>query len=212
MVSAWVEDDYHHMGVTLHHDGQRVSAVKAELVRAPWTTCPGAVAKLEETFAGAALSEAIAYGEKKQNCTHLHDMAGLAAAHAGDSALTLYKVVATDAVAGERRLSLMRNGELVHDWLERGNKLVDPPEIAGRSLFEIGDWIGGLGQVDQEGARILRWASIVAHGRAIPITHQSDASRIPPNCYTFQPGRKEKAERVGTIIDFATAGREPLQG
>lgn len=210
-VSAWVEDDYHHMGVTLHHDGQRVSAVKAELVRAPWTTCPGAVAKLEETFTGASLPEAVAYGEKKQNCTHLHDMAGLAAAHAADTAPTFYRVIATDAVAGERSLSLSRDGQPFLLWLERDNKLVDPPELAGLSLFELGGWISGLGPAEQEAARILRWASIIAHGRAIPIEQQSDASRIPPNCYTFQPGRKEQARRIGEIIDFATAGREPLQ-
>lgn len=209
-VSAWVEDDYHHMGVTLHHVGGRVTAVKAELVRAPWTTCPGAVAKLEETFAGAWLPEAVAFGEKKQNCTHLHDMAGLAAAHAGDSAPTLYRVTATDACDGERILRVTRNGECVHHWVERDNRLTAPAELAGKSLFEIGDWLARLGAAEQEAARILRWGSIVAHGRAIPIENQSDASRIPPNCYTFQPGRKERARRVGEIVDFATVGREPL--
>ena len=210
-MSAWVEDDYHHMGVTLRHDGHSITGVAAELLRAPWSTCPGAVAKLEETFAGASLAEAVAYGEKKQNCTHLHDMAGLAAAHALDNSPTLYRVTATDPVAGERILSVTRNDELVHNWVERDNRLVEPGEVAGRSLFEIGEWLAGLDAAGQEAARILRWGAIIAHGRQIPIEDQSDASRIPPNCYTFQPGRKEQAKRIGTIVDFATAGRAPLE-
>lgn len=210
-MSAWVEDDYHHMGVTLRHDGRRIAAVSAELLRAPWTTCPGAVAKLEETFTGAALAEAVAFGEKKQNCTHLHDMAGFAAAHALDAVPTCYRVVATDPVAGVRHLSVTRNGEPVHRWLERDNRLAEPAELAGRSLFEIGDWLAELDVAEQEAARILRWGSIVAHGRQIPIEDQSDASRIPPNCYTFQPGRRERARRVGEIVDFATADRAPLE-
>lgn len=198
------------MGVTLRHDGRRITGVAAELVRAPWSTCPGAVAKLEETFTGATLDEAVAHGEKKQNCTHLHDMAGYAAAHALDGAPTHYRVIATDPVTGVRNLSVTRNGEPVHHWIERDNRLVEPAELGGRSLFEIGDWLAGLDTAGQEAARILRWGAIVAHGRQIPIEDQSDASRIPPNCYTFQPGRRARARRVGEIVDFATVAREPL--
>ena len=212
VVSAWLEDDYHHMGVTLRHDGARVVDAQAEIVRAPWSTCPGAMAKLAETFTGASLAEAVVYSEKKQNCTHLHDMAGLAAAHAADDAPTLYRVAATDPVGGERVLGVSRDGSTIHRWVEQDNRLVQPPELAGKSLFEIGDWLSGLDPAEQEAARILRWGAIVAHGRQIPIENQSDASRIPPNCYTFQPGRKELARRIGEIVDFATAKREPLSG
>ena len=79
-----LEDDIHCLAVTLRHDGVRVTAIEPLFERAPWTTCPGAVARLTETFSGKSLAEVNARADKKQNCTHLHDMAVLAAVHAAD--------------------------------------------------------------------------------------------------------------------------------
>src|SRR4029077_17581389 len=76
-VSCEVEDDYHCMGVTIHHDGKVATKVEAVLQRAPWTTCPGAVAVVEQTFSGVPLDGFASRGEKRSNCTHLHDLAVL---------------------------------------------------------------------------------------------------------------------------------------
>lgn len=54
-VTAAVEDDYHCMAVTLHHDGATIARIEAEMDRAPWTTCPGAAGVLKSTFEGATL-------------------------------------------------------------------------------------------------------------------------------------------------------------
>src|SRR5215470_7763502 len=81
-VSSEVEDDYHCMGVTIHHDGRTAIKVEGVIQRAPWTTCPGAVAIVEQTFTGVPLEGFVARGEKRANCTHLHDLAVLAAGHA----------------------------------------------------------------------------------------------------------------------------------
>jgi len=89
-VIAAVEDDYHCMAVTLRHDGTRVTGVESVMERVPWTTCPGAPAVLAATFTGVALTDVAARGEKKTNCTHLHDLAVLAAAHAADDEPILY--------------------------------------------------------------------------------------------------------------------------
>ncbi len=210
-VRAWVEDDFHHMGVTLRHDGQTILGVEAELVRAPWSTCPGAVQQLGATFTGVRLDAAAGRGEKSANCTHLHDMALIAAAHAGDSAPIRYEMTVTDATDGVRIGEVTREGRLVLRLVERNEVIEEPAEAAGKTLFQLGDWIASLDDQAREAARLLRWGAIVARGRAIPMERQSDATRMPPTCFTFQPGRKEEARRVGTVMDFSTAAGRPLE-
>ena len=68
-VRTEVEDDYHCMAVTLHHARGVVMRVTAEQDRAPWTTCPGAVAQVERTFTGVALEAFPARGEKTVSLT-----------------------------------------------------------------------------------------------------------------------------------------------
>ncbi len=212
VVAAMLEDDIHCLSVTLRHDGTRVRAVEPVFERAPWTTCPGAVAKLIETFANRLLADVTARADKKQNCTHLHDMAVLAAAHAATPGDTQYDLLATDPVSGERVLELRRNGALGLRWIERDGVLVSPDEIAGKTLFTLRDWIGGLAGREQEAARLLQWSSIVAHGRTMPIEHQSRATDMAPSCYTFQPERAVHAVRNGLRKDFTGSVAEPLAG
>ena len=211
-VRSEMEDDYHHMRVTLRHEGGIVTGVEPEMVRAPWTTCPGAVARLRETFAGRSLADFPALNaEKATNCTHLHDLALLAAAHAADAQPLVYDVRASDAVAGRRLIQLRRNGELAMDWVEQDGKLVEPAAAAGMTLLQLRPFIDSLDAEGQEQARVLRWGAVVAHGRAIPLENQSDATRMPPTCFTFQPENKVKAIRVGEIRDFSHGSEEPLE-
>lgn len=62
----------------------------------------------------------------------------------------------------------------------------------------------------REAARLLRWGNMLANGRTIPLSDQSDATKMPPNCYTFQPERAQVAQRVGDIKNFGPGGEEPL--
>jgi len=211
-VRSEVEDDYHHMRVTLRHADGVVTAVEPQMVRAPWTTCPGAEARLVETFTGLKLAAfAGQNGAKATNCTHLHDLATLAAAHAGDRAPLVYDILAEDPVAGRRRIELRRNGEAVMRWVEQDGKLVAPPEAAGLTLLQLRPYIETLDARRQEEARVLRWGAIVAHGRAIPLENQSDATKMPPTCFTFQPDNKARAVRVGEIRDFSQGAQRPLE-
>ena len=211
-VRSELEDDYHHMRVTLRHADGVITAVEPEMVRAPWTTCPGALARLQQTFTGTALAEAPArISEKATNCTHLHDLAILAAAHVGDRAVLTYDILAEDPAAGRRRIELRRNGEPVMNWVEQDGRLVEPAAAAGLTLLQLKPYIEGLDAEGQELARILRWGAIVAHGRAIPLADQSDATRMPPTCFTFQPETKVKARRVGEIRDFSGGEEQPLE-
>src|SRR5947209_9060741 len=105
------------MAVTLRHDGVVITSVTAEQDRAPWTTCPGAVAQVERTFTGVPLVQAASRGEKSANCTHLYDLAQLAAAHAADARPVVFDIFVSDPAAGRRRLELRRDGVVVLDWV-----------------------------------------------------------------------------------------------
>jgi hypothetical protein len=209
-VIAMVEDDYHCMVVTLRHDGECVLSVEPDMHRAPWTTCPGAPAKLVGTFTGALLSEVTARHDKQTNCTHLHDLAVLAAAHAQDRGTLVYDILVSDPVDGRRISEIRRDGVLVLRFAEQDNILVEPEGAAGRSLFELRDWINALDGPQKEAARLLQWGAILGHGRARGPEHKWVASELPPSCYTFQPERVAGAEYIGKTLDFSQGSETPL--
>lgn len=209
-VCCEVEDDFHCMSVVLHHDGERANRIESAMRRAPWTTCPGALAQLEISFTGAALADFPAVGGKQANCTHLYDLALLAAAHAGDAEAMVFDVLVSDVREERRRAELRRNGETILTWVESAFSIVEPEELAGESLWDLKTWLAAQEPAMQEAARLLRWGNMLANGRSIPMADQSDASKMPPNCYSFQPERVQEARRVGKARDFSPGGEEPL--
>lgn len=210
-VSCAVEDDYHCMSVLVRHDGTIATAVEPQMHRAPWTTCPGAEAQLQDTFTGLALEKFATRGEKNANCTHLYDLVMLAANHARDDRPTVYDILVADAVDGRRRAELRQDGRWLLGWTEADLCILEPEELAGTPLFELQSWIQSLEPPLQEAARLLRWGNILANGRSIPLEQQSDATRMPPGCYTFQPERAAQARRVGEIRDFSRTVEQPLE-
>lgn len=211
-VVAMLEDDLHCMAVRLRHDGETVLAVAPLTDRAPWNICPGAQAVLVDTFTGVALSEVTARRDKKQNCTHLHDLAVLAAAHAGDEAALEYRIYASDPDHGARVLEIRRDGRWLHRWVERNGVLAAPAEISGLTLLSLRDWIAGLVGEAQEAARLLQWASLVAHGRAMTRQQRRAAAGMQPSCYAFQPERVESVDFWQEPKDFSSGDRMPLDG
>ena len=209
-VSAELEDDYHCMRVTVLHDGVRAGEVIGDMPRAPWSTCPGASEQLANTFDGYELSGFARRGEKKTNCTHLHDLAVLAAAHALDTECSLFDIFIDDPVDDFRHAEIWLNGEQRLSWVESRMTVTAPAEIAGINLFALGEWIASLDETLAELARLLRWANVIANGRQIPIDQQSDALKMPPNCFSFQPERAAVAKRVGLIRDFSLGMAIPL--
>lgn len=210
-VCCEVEDDFHCMRVTVCHQGGVATRVEPSMRRVPWTTCPGAEAQLQATFGGAELARFTELGAKKANCTHLYDLALLAASHADDEQPTLIDILVTDPVDDRRHAELRVNGEMVLSWVESGFQLVEPEALAGIQLFDMRAWIASLAPDRQEHARLLQWGNMLANGRTIPLENQSDATKMPPNCYTFQPERAAVARRVWEIRDFSGGEHIPLE-
>ena len=210
-VSCEVEDDFHCMVVVVHHDGETANKIEPKMRRAPWTTCPGAEKQLQETFVNQQLADFPARGGKKANCTHLYDLAMLAASHATDEGVIIYDILVSDPVDGIRYCELRSAGECLMKWAETGFLVSAPKELAGMNLTgDLSPWIGTMSAASQEAARLLRWANMIANGRQIPLENQSDATQMPPNCYTFQPDKAVLAQRVGGIRDFSGGSTEPL--
>jgi hypothetical protein len=214
--SARLEDDYHHMIVTLVHDGYFVTAVESNMIRAPWTGCPGAMQRVQDTFTGVALTDVSRRGQKSTNCTHLHDLALFAAAHAdarGTVAYDIHCSLSDDgSLQGRRSARLWRNGESVLDWVLDGVTFAAPDTFAGSTLADLGALIAVQDKAGAEAIRILRWAAIVAQGRMMDIPANIPATVFPPgSCYNFQPERAaESFRRPGADIDFSRPGMEPL--
>lgn len=207
---ASLEDDFHCMSVRLEHDGARVTAVAPAMARAPWTTCPGAIAQLQQTFVGQPLSAITARHEKQRNCTHLHDLIVGAAAHADRPGSCIYAIAVSDPVAGERHLSITGNGAPVHCWTERGGVIVTPENLAGVPVMALRTWIATLPEVDREAARLLQVAAVISHGRTFPWDVDAAPSDMPATCHTWQPEQAAKARRKDAVFDFSQGGRQPL--
>ncbi|GLR68247.1 hypothetical protein GCM10010909_29280 [Acidocella aquatica] len=212
IVSAELEDDYHRMVVTLEHDNDVVTKVVSEMKRSPWTLCPGAISKLAETFTGVGLAVFGSRGNKKQNCTHLFDLALFAAAHANEAASVAYDIFVSDPLEGARTATLSRNSKPVLDWKLRGEVFLAPADLAGQRLGELNDWIAGQHKVGAEAGRILRWAAIIAFGRSMDIPAGIPATSFPGGaCYNFQPERAATStRRTGADVDFSQPGAAPL--
>ena len=65
--------------------------------------------QLAATFTGVPLAGFAKRGKKTSNCTHLHDLALFAAAHADEAAPVAYDILVTDAVDGVRHATMARN-------------------------------------------------------------------------------------------------------
>jgi hypothetical protein len=210
-VRSELEDDYHRMSVTLFHDGQTVQRIETTMERVPWTTCPGAPQQLRQTFGGAALADIAARGEKRENCTHLHDLVTVAAAHAFDRAPLVYDILVSDPVDGRRRVEMRRNGAAVLGWVDENFRVVEPTELAGITLEKLRPWIESRPPELREAARLLQWGAIIAHGRSRSLEQQSDASALGAGrCYTFQATRIADAKRISDIRDFSQSTAQLL--
>src|SRR5215217_6421775 len=81
---GWVEDDFHHVGVTVEHEGAIVKAVRVDPVRYPWATCAQVAAPLQALVGKPLVARSSDIGtlvEMREQCTHVFDLTGLVLAH-----------------------------------------------------------------------------------------------------------------------------------
>lgn len=207
-----IADGPHHFRVVLRHDGGRITGVRGEALRHPWTSCPGAVGELHRLVGMALSDRSTAVGSRadaRLQCTHLFDLAGLAVAHAvrGTDRREYHCTVQREP-SGRDLARCLRDGEPVLEWHVDAEQIREPAPFAGVALY------GGflrwaereLDPDTAEAAIVLRRACFVSPVRFIDDSRWERASDLGngPVCYTFQPGRPERALRVhGSFRDFS---------
>ncbi|MBL0122964.1 MAG: DUF2889 domain-containing protein [Betaproteobacteria bacterium] len=205
-----LEDCNHAFRLWLHHDGEKVVSVDAEVKRYPYITCaeaPRALVKL----VGAAINGG-ADGLRPRlppsdNCTHLHDMALLALAHAAEPDLeSVYDISVTDERDSVTEARIDCNGEMMHVWQIREHAVVTPKAHAGKTMMRgFYQWVSQChAGVLLEAAVALQRGYYVAQGRRHLSDLPASADGMPPGaCYSYGHGVVERAQRIqGSVWDL----------
>ncbi len=161
----------------------------------------------------------IASRPPQSQCTHLHDLACLAVAHAsrlsdsGGAAARRYDVSLPDRQSGKTFAELSRDGEGVLSWsLARGTIESATPKdfqgapLAGRPFKEI---LISLGNPDAiEAAWVLQRAVFVGTGRRHDFERMTVATEfasvVGGACHSFAKERVSQARKIpNTVRDFS---------
>jgi Protein of unknown function (DUF2889) len=213
-VVAWLEDDFHHFGIELRHDGDKVIAVDGQAARFPRDTCPGAVGVLQEVVGMPLDKRATALGrytDMRMHCTHLYDLLGLAIAHAAcGREHRRYEAMVPDReplengdafsrFGGPTAPQLYRDGQLELSWEVQGNLIIGPAPHAGISLGRgFREWTETLDIDQAEAAHVLRRSVFIALGRLVDLQELSPEAMKETSgvCHSFQPQVMRSSSRM----------------
>lgn len=209
-IRAEVEDDFHHFWVELDHDGAAIERIRSGAVRFPWSTCPAAGIHLARQLTGCSLDAPVDPPAAYSHCTHMLDLALLAASHAHDSQMTLFESLVSDAKEPFQLARLSLNDQVVMEWYLRETFIEPPSRQAGKDLRKMRNWDEELTRDERERAHLLRRAVFVSGGRGLDFTEIRTAAHFTASagaCYTFQPARSSNSLRMrGSARDFAGSG------
>lgn len=214
-VDVELEDSNHGFRLSLHHDGQRITDVTVDPVRYPFTTCPEAVRAVER-IVGIGLDDPVKLRERLpggENCTHMADMALIAAAHARHLGMERrYDMTITDERDGVTQARIECDGEALFEWWVRANAIESPVALAGRPVMR-GFYAWAVQTfVDEkslEAAQALQRGFFVAQARRysyLPVErHPAITDGMPrTSCYSYNTGAVERALRIqGSVRDYS---------
>lgn len=213
-VRADLEDDFHHFTVDIAHDGETVTGVDTGAPRYPWTTCIAAGPFLAERLRGTPIADAAGFDAQLSHCTHLFDLALLAAANTDEPGAIFYTAFVADPVDGRTQAELRCNGQLVLVWALDGQTILAPSPHAGRSLRELRTWRTDLAPKDRERAMILRRAVFLVQGRRFDPGTVGTAAQMTQQrgvCFTYDPARSANSYPiVESKLDFTKEPEPPL--
>lgn len=211
-IGGALEDDMHRFHIRLDHAEGHVTRVAARAVRHPWSACPGATQFIARELTGLPLAE-VGARDPAQHCTHLYDLAILAAAHAGDTAPTRFDMTVADRVEGRTTATLCENGGEKLRWQ------LDGTAIAGsdRDLRRLSQWKRELSPPEAEWATLLRRAVFVSGARAYTAPSLEQTAALNQGrmgvCFNYQLPQAETSTRTPNWHrDFSQSGHEPLEG
>ena len=214
---AAMEDDFHHFTVRLRHDGRHVTELTGEAVRFPWSTCPGAVIKLDELI-GTPLfptrDDPAPRPPINELCTHLFDIAKFAIAQSARGGRRQYDIVIPDPVDGGTTGDLSRDGVHLLHWVVEKGTVVAPPAFAGHRLPGRAEWpAGAIADAEAlEAALMLRRALVIFRGRMSEYPVVTMADQVPGgfgSCFSYLPENASAGRWVMEEKNY-TASADPL--
>lgn len=196
---AEVEDDHHHMIVTVQHDGAAVTAIEGRMVRNPFDICTGAT-KLLDRLLGmplAARPVAPAGVAAKEHCTHLLDIALLAIAQSARGGERRYEFQIPDWIDGRTSPRVIRNGREALQCELLDDAFLGPEPFAGQKARTMLPWAEQTLDDDMlEIVRLLRRSLMVARGRQLNrqghVSVAIAAQKLGA-CYTLREERLQSA-------------------
>ncbi|MDP2005367.1 MAG: DUF2889 domain-containing protein [Rubrivivax sp.] len=214
-VRAALEDDFHHFRVELVATDGHVTAIQTQAPRHPYSLCPAAGQQVQGLVGAALSSHAHAMAQRvdpRQQCTHVLDLAGLAAAQAvRGPGRRRYDISVPLRQQGRTRATLARDGAPLLDWDLQDLDITGPAPYAGMNLrVGLARWaLANLSQDDAEAALVLRRAAAISLGKGVRLDAQVHA-HVTGRCWVQQEERAPQALRqVGSTWDF-TARAEAL--
>lgn len=203
-VVGWLEDDFHHFGMTLVHDGARVTDLRVAEPRHPWSACPGATKPLQDLKGAPLFGRCSQIGEHvdmRLQCTHLFDLASLLIAHAfhrRDHHRYHAQVYRLDTVKPQAphnwlRATLHRDELQILEWDVDGRIIQAPATAAGRSIDHgFREWTEAMDEAQAEHAWVMRRAVFVSLGSMIVMDQPYIADDMPMGavCHNYQPEQR----------------------
>jgi hypothetical protein len=215
--TAEIEDDFHHFVVTVLHDGVRVTDARGQAIRYPWSSCPLAAGSLA-ALAGLPISSdptaVYRHIDPLLQCTHMFEMAGLAATQAARGlGERRYEATVSDPAGGWVEAELACDGEPVLRWRLRDGVIAEPARHRGKRPSDFrSQTLADLPHEEAEYLLILRRVTALAGARGMDIDRFATAAdmNLGRACFVFRPGIAEHAQRrLGSVRDFST-GPGPL--
>jgi hypothetical protein len=210
---ADLEDDPHRYGVVVRHDGAVITGVEGSALRTPWDLCREAPALLDR-LAGMPLSPdpqaVFRHTDGRAQCTHLFDLAGLAAAHAARGIERREYDIDVPCIEPHalRTARLRVDGHELMRWTLDRTRVVAPAAFAGQDLRSMMGWAKQrfVDRDTLEAVMVLRRALFVSGNRmydmdALP--RADSTGHVSGVCYVFRDGVAERARReLGSTLDF----------
>jgi hypothetical protein len=148
-VVGLLEDDFHHFGVTLVHEGDLITGVSATAVRYPWTSCGFAPQALQPLIGKTLSARSSDIGQRlamREQCTHIFDLTGLVMAHAMRGIAHRHYQTITESrqilgwknhknpIFGPTTIHLEQDGETVMQWHNEHGEILDRDSQHRQSL------------------------------------------------------------------------------
>jgi hypothetical protein len=212
-----IEDEMHHMEVSIFHDGTRVTDVTSATYRAPWAICPAAGEKLKDLIGVPLQRMNVSTGlDSKEHCTHLYDLGRIVMARAYLNAPVQYDGSVPDPIGERRSAELLRDGKLVLAWDLSGFTVRAPDLFKNHDTMGPPRWPNPLDDDTIEAALVLRRTVFVARSRDFEaeraakggateddIRHEIKGRGLVGHCFTFQLPRFDETSRQNSRKDYS---------